>query len=52
MKTKTIIMSAIVLVLALSLFTSCRNGYGCNGTAKEPTGTVNKKWKAGSRGLF
>lgn len=40
----------IIVITMLALINglmSCRtNGYGCKGRAKEPTGTVGKKWKA------
>jgi hypothetical protein len=38
---------AICLIIAIFMCQSCAtNGYGCKGRAKEPTGTIGKKWKA------
>jgi len=38
----------LAVISAVILLQSCAtNGYGCKGRAKEPTGTVGKKWKAG-----
>lgn len=37
----------ITAIISIFICQSCAtNGYGCKGRAKEPTGTVNKKWKA------
>lgn len=38
---------AILAFIAIFMLESCAtNGYGCKGRAKEPTGTVGKRWKA------
>ena len=42
-----IFLLIVILFLVIALFSSCAtNGYGCKGRAKEPTGTVGKRWKA------
>lgn len=40
---KLVILASIAIFMLSSCMTS---GYGCKGRAKEPTGTVGKKWKA------
>lgn len=46
-KSAKYIILIITMLALLSGLTSCRtNGYGCKGRAKEPTGTVGKRWKA------
>ncbi len=37
----------VLAFIAIFMLQSCAtNGYGCKGRAKEPTGTVGKRWKA------
>jgi len=39
-----LVISAFIAIFMLQ---SCAtSGYGCKGRAKEPTGTVGKRWKA------
>lgn len=46
-KSAKYIILVIVLMAVISGLMSCKtNGYGCKGRAKEPTGTVGKRWKA------
>ncbi len=46
-KSAKYIILVIVLLAVISGLMSCKtNGYGCKGRAKEPTGTVGKRWKA------
>jgi len=42
-----IALIVILMIGVISGLMSCAtNGYGCKGRAKEPTGTVDKRWKA------
>ena len=35
------------LIIVIFMCQSCAtDGYGCKGRAKEPTGTIGKRWKA------
>lgn len=44
---KKLFLASVILFFVASFISSCAaNGYGCKGRAKEPTGTVGKKWKA------
>jgi len=46
-KLAKVVILVIVMLAVIGGLMSCRtNGYGCKGRAKEPTGTVGKKWKA------
>jgi hypothetical protein len=42
-----IALIVILMIAIISGLMSCAtNGYGCKGRAKEPTGTIGKRWKA------
>lgn len=43
---KIVLVVIIMLALVNGLMSCATNGYGCKGRAKEPTGTVGKRWKA------
>ena len=43
---KIVVLMIVLLAVIGGLMSCATNGYGCKGRAKEPTGTVNKKWKA------
>lgn len=43
---KIVLVVMVVLALLAGLTSCATNGYGCKGRAKEPTGTVGKRWKA------
>ena len=37
----------VLALIAIFMLQSCvTSGYGCKGRAKEPTGTIGKRWKA------
>ena len=46
-KLAKVVILIIVILAVIGGLMSCRtNGYGCKGRAKEPTGTIGKRWKA------
>jgi hypothetical protein len=43
---KIVVLMIVLLAVIGGLMSCATNGYGCKGRAKEPTGTVGKRWKA------
>jgi len=43
---KVVVLVIVMLAVIGGLMSCATNGYGCKGRAKEPTGTIGKRWKA------